>query len=1849
MAHALDKDVHWFCPRHGAEQDCYFDEDCLNVDETAEQREARHAKLKVVDKRRSDLAADYVEQLKGCLSVQLSRCDVCVREFHRFRSFLQNSLEAEYDDEQVQNFMATISNGLAAMAQDLIDLPPDQRTLAATGNTGMFSLFEALNCGPFLTNDAALQTHFDQPFRLVQTNKKVKLPNYVPAIIAFLTWAERQMERMQRPFAPAEFEHSVKPYFEMAARRLGFLASKLTKNLISTHFRSMDHWQIDSSHFTDMIATYTHLLWLNPTAFWSVAEGIFYSSELVHLKKNLSWVLTFIGTIKPTNLVPPLRAILDHLLVKFQTSISSPEAARMAWHVGLECLRKALDSMRVLGGGPCIAHLMEIVAKDYMQPMIKTLVDIERKTDMQLRDDEQLCLDIIEKSLALDVQHLTSCRNSLIKSKQLEGELGTGSLDIWLLPMRAIKPGHPLLPTAILAGVADLVTLEMFTKRQVEAARKPTEAWNSSLRRILGILQDELFGRLEAFSPEQLHELFQEQKAARGLMALLFNGEQNVHQAALGVFRSFSGEDTRRDVMMYLLRNSFETMLSAVTVVERALSKVGSFSPALIFLKLVTDILGCLCDTEDGVLRAKFITQAQDNKALESFWMATWANIESVFKKTEPWSNLGHDKRMMQDFCRDTMQLADFAFNQYSVIESALEAHKAEGKNAKAGKELLKAPTDAFNCIMSWLRLRDEWLVNKAVGLTCKMLNRLHEVGLEINSSAVKYMADVLTSGTKSVKIKTKLTDGHKAELQRALERHLGHTRAIEAGIVVPEHKPQHVSKKPATVAEWAKSATGTRPSTPQDGLISTMSKGTAGFKALQTSKKQPIVTAQKQAADTSAFLLRRKQDKEAAEKRRLEMLAKSKLSETVGTGLGDLGKDDTRKGDNVMVSSDESSSESEDESDISHHKRLLATKSKAGRGLLLDIGSKPIPIDGPTKIRRTVRSVKDMRARLAPDLQNLHKTILQWDYFHDGDYPPSSNTNLFQPVSNTYTDPTSYRRAFEPLLILEAWQGMVKLREENSSKPYEIKITNRTSVDNYIELGSGISIVEHRELGLSEGDIILLSKGKKPNEDRDAPHSLARIAKIKRQKGNMEVVYQLAPGTPLSPLLTMQATINGLKVQSITPLEREYGALQALQYYDICQQIIKASPSKRFEMKEKQVSACQDAWNVNRAQSEAINAALQNEGFSLIQGPPGSGKTKTIIAIVGGLLTRELDKMDGSGPTPVPISLPGGAKPAAGGETAAKKLLICAPSNAAVDELVMRLKDGVTTRNGKRHQINVVRIGRSEAINSKVQDVTMEELVAKRTGGSDEGRALRAKAAEVFKEHERLSTVLREFYTKRDSGESKGDEMAKLNNEIAAVRRRKNELGVQIDNFKDQERNAGRNEEIERKRAQQMILNEAHVVCATLSGSGHDMFQSVNIEFETVIIDEAAQCVEMSSLIPLKYGCVKCIMVGDPKQLPPTVFSKEAAKFQYEQSLFVRMQNNAPKEVHLLDTQYRMHPDISLFPSRTFYDGLLKDGEGMAELRVRPWHASTLFAPYRFFDVHGQHKAEAKGHSLVNVAEAEAAMAIFNRLTTDFRDFDFTGKVGIITPYKSQLRLLKESFIRRFGKEVVDVVEFNTTDAYQGRESEIIMFSCVRASPAGGIGFLQDIRRMNVGLTRAKSSLWVLGNSESLMRGQYWRKLVEDARARDALITGNIMDMLKKPSSMGTTTAPPDNGVHPESKSPNRSSQSPPREGPKRMTGIQYKFEDRKKRQTEPDNGGQQRPAPHPQPSRDGDVEMTDVQTGPSQRLEKPKPQQRGPSPGTVNGRAANPALKPVSTRVYKRSKPCPLMPPRKPKPSGR
>ncbi|KAF2210866.1 hypothetical protein CERZMDRAFT_85797 [Cercospora zeae-maydis SCOH1-5] len=1899
---AQDEDLHWFCPRGpGREDGVYFDEDVDAAQESEEAKQARQALAREAHERRDKalevciiLAFDgsdalaYQQKLKASLQIQLTRCDICVREFHRGRRLLRNQLEAEYPADDVLDFMRTFDSmnearimaGLNVMTESLAALPEEQRKIHAAGDVGMFALFESLHCIPFLRSEDVLQQSFDPAFTLVLGKKrKLFLPNFAPGMAAFLyngnqerqDWAERNIVRngAKRKMLRQEFDFAVRPWLEPAMGRVHLigieapflprfwkatrlLLAQMDEAIMTTNLRAMDinlfqlaldHFQLDHPHFTDLLASVQIMLKVCGSRFWDavgamtpqyVAEQIFKSpglnsllqitteTEPLRLEEKMAWVDAFIRSVKPANLVTPLRTILDQLLKRLQAEPFSKYASNASWEIGLGCL---LDAIRLMissvNGGPVYTHLIETVSNDHLDAILQELSGIEKKGELQMSKTEQLDLEIIAKVLEMEVKSMSRDRHYILQHNEIDNVVGSESRNLWRKTTQHIKAGSSALPAAILSGIRGLVQLEPFpTKRAGDLSTVKTK-WNETFKSTRDNVVAHLIARLDLFSGDQLAELYLDPAAARGLMALLFSGDDQVHQGALALLKTLTSEDSRLDCLMHVTSIYFNTTLESVSECLLLISQAKIFSPCAVLMRVCRDILDCLCNSQDGILRKRDSTSEQEQKSLRKLWVSMWAAISTIFEKTEAWSAL-QDKRMMMDFCRDVMDFAEHAFDQYAIIAGKLGPEQRS--------QLLQQPRTAFHNMIKYLRLRDDWLIDKSVALTCSILQRLRDAGIQAKSESLRNLVDILQG-----KVKNKLSTKHKAEIQRAWERHTDE-------VLADEDQATEVAKqkKQSSLQGWAQSGSASGSSTPTYSgkpnknaidLESWASKAAAQrSQAKEHVKKQSSGIKEKMkpesrvgVVDQANFLAKRKATLAEQQRQKEIALAKAK-GHGAGSGvigLGNYAADHDSKGQTIMVDSDEEESDDDDLDDD-----LFGTSAKPKKQVrpALDvsgtIGLKPEVKSGPTRIARLNRSLKDMRARLKPDLGPLHRLMLAWDFFYNGDYPPGSNEHEFSHVENSFRDPSSYQQTFEPLLILEAWQGMVKAREElrDTSKPYEIKVQNRSNVDQFIEVSSIIGHQENRDLQIAEGDIILLSKSKKPAADEDEPHCLARVYRVKRQKAHLEIVYQIMPSSALASQLTMHAMVYGLKLQSITPLEREYGALKGLLYYDLCNQIVHAKPSQKINFSERQVGAFQDVYDLNRAQSEAVNGALENEGFSLIQGPPGSGKTKTIVAIVGGLLTPALK----NGPRGAhKITLPAlNGHAGSGADAPAKKLLVCAPSNAAVDELVLRLMKGVKTKDGEHHDIKVVRIGRSDAISVQVADVTMETLVQQKIGGSNAADDKQRKLnADLFKEHSEISAQLRDLYQQRDSEEEmrklEPPQRKELEDTIIHIRRRKAELGQRIDSVKDNEKSAGREQELNRKRAQQAVLDEAHVICATLSGSGHDMFSGLSIEFETVIIDEAAQCVEMSSLIPLKYGCVKCIMVGDPKQLPPTVFSKEAAKFQYEQSLFVRMQNNHPGEVHLLDTQYRMHPDISVFPSKTFYDGLLKDGPSMAGLRRQPWHASSLLAPYRFFDVAGQHASAPRGNSLVNMAEIEIALMLYSRLRSDFPTYDFTGKIGIIVTYKAQLREMKSAFVKKFGQDIADFVEFNTTDAFQGRESEIIIFSCVRASSAGTIGFLQDIRRMNVGLTRAKSSLWVLGNANTLSLGRYWKKLVDDARDRKSFTTGDLKKLLGQssknfPASETTTRA---TTIVPPTATAQASSGDEASEGklvdtgraqhpamttagerptvPDKMDGVRYRFEDRM--------GKKAANAKLP----DGDVEMEDATPDYEPELEVPAP----------------------------------------------
>ena len=377
-------------------------------------------------------------------------------------------------------------------------------------------------------------------------------------------------------------------------------------------------------------------------------------------------------------------------------------------------------------------------------------------------------------------------------------------------------------------------------------------------------------------------------------------------------------------------------------------------------------------------------------------------------------------------------------------------------------------------------------------------------------------------------------------------------------------------------------------------------------------------------------FREKREKEREAKKKRDAETLAlvkkKAGLSgQTLGEGsglggLGVKGKDHAPKVQSMMVSSG-SESESDDELD----RELFGGDPKIAKVPKEDRFYKPsqalqaqqVQSRGPIKKNRQQRSAKDMRARLAPDLTMLHKTILGWNFFHNGDFPPGSDRDDYSLVTNTFRTPVDYQNTFEPLLVLEAWQGFLKSKEEGSFKPFEIKIANRMNVDAFLEISTTIPMAEGKELGIGEADIVLMSKGQNPSMEAQQPNCLARVWKINRKKATMEITYRANVSNGLVASMVPNATLYAVKVLSITPLEREYASLSGLKYFDLCDEIVKAKPSPLLEYSEKQLTPLMANYSINTAQAKAIKSAVDNDAFTLIQGYvcPGSSPSISLEA----------------------------------------------------------------------------------------------------------------------------------------------------------------------------------------------------------------------------------------------------------------------------------------------------------------------------------------------------------------------------------------------------------------------------------------------------------------------------------------------------------------------------------------------------------------------------------------------------------------------------------------------------------
>jgi len=391
-------------------------------------------------------------------------------------------------------------------------------------------------------------------------------------------------------------------------------------------------------------------------------------------------------------------------------------------------------------------------------------------------------------------------------------------------------------------------------------------------------------------------------------------------------------------------------------------------------------------------------------------------------------------------------------------------------------------------------------------------------------------------------------------------------------------------------------------------------------------------------------------------------------------------------------------------------------------------------------------------------------------------------------------------------------------------------------------------------------------------------------------------------------------------------------------------------------------------------------------------------------------------------------------------------QVLVCAPSNVAVDQLTEKI-----------HQtgLKVVRMTAKsrEALESPVSFLTLHEQVQNND----------------------------------------------TNTELQKLIRLKNEYGEL--SSQDEKKYKSLKKTCERE-----ILQNADVICCTCVGAGDPRL--ANFKFKTVLIDEATQACEPECLIPLVMGCKQAVLVGDHKQLGPVILSKKAERAGLSQSLFERLVILGIRPIRL-QVQYRMHPCLSEFPSNMFYEGSLQNGVTIHE-RLRkeidfPWPVPET--PMFFHASFGQEEISSSGTSYLNRTEAANCEKIVTKLV---KSGVKPQQIGIITPYEGQ-RSFVVSYMQYNGslkKDLFKEIEVASVDAFQGREKDYIILSCVRSNEHQGIGFLNDPRRLNVALTRAKYGICILGNPKVLSKHPLWYQFLNHYKERNVLVEGPLNNL---------------------------------------------------------------------------------------------------------------------------------------------
>ena len=429
----------------------------------------------------------------------------------------------------------------------------------------------------------------------------------------------------------------------------------------------------------------------------------------------------------------------------------------------------------------------------------------------------------------------------------------------------------------------------------------------------------------------------------------------------------------------------------------------------------------------------------------------------------------------------------------------------------------------------------------------------------------------------------------------------------------------------------------------------------------------------------------------------------------------------------------------------------------------------------------------------------------------------------------------------------------------------------------------------------------------------------------------------------------------------------------------------------------------------LNTTQEKAVNEVLRAKDVMVVHGPPGTGKTTTLVEAINETLHRE------------------------------SQVMVCAQSNMAVDWIAEQLTD---------RGINVLRIGNPTRVNDKMLSFTYER---------------RFEAHPDYPQLWSIRKAIRELRQQR----RRGDNFHQKKDRLQA---RATELELRI---------------------QAQLFGEARVIACTLAGSANRILDGQ--KYATLFIDEAAQALEAACWIAIRKA-TRVVFAGDHCQLPPTVKSIAAIKGGLAKTLMERIVENKPEVVTLLRVQYRMHEDIMRFSSDYFYGGMVETAPQVKHRSILEYDHPMMWVDTAGLDC----KEEFVGETFGRINKAEASLTLetlthYLKKIGKERILEERIDVGVISPYRAQVQHLRR-LIAKSGdlKPFRHLISVNTVDGFQGQERDIILISLVRANDEGQIGFLRDLRRMNVAITRARMKLIILGDSSTMARHPFYRKLYQ-------------------------------------------------------------------------------------------------------------------------------------------------------------